>query len=334
VPSSQSAYIALALSTSLAFVACSDDAARESVVWTAEPIIGGSLASTEVAVVAVKQTSTGALCSGTLVAPNIVLTAAHCVYGVSPTDLEVLVGVSTNSPDQTIGVANAIAYPTYQGEVEGVLGGVDLGAITLATPLMVPPIAARTDTTDTELTNAAITLVGYGADDGTTSSGVGIRRSVIVETGSVCSRLVRAGNADANACFGDSGGAVLLGGSLVAVISGGGQGCYAPTELTRLDAHADWITEVLANGTSAPCTTCVAPDPACGAATETRAATTSDAGESDAATDAPIDASTPPTDSGGCATTPQPSRGDAFAIAACVIAIGAIARRRSGSLAR
>jgi len=40
VPSSQSAYIALALSTSLAFVACSDDAARESVVWTAEPIIG------------------------------------------------------------------------------------------------------------------------------------------------------------------------------------------------------------------------------------------------------------------------------------------------------
>ncbi len=40
---------------------------------TAEPIIGGDADAADVAVVALKQTSTGDLCSGTLIAPSLVL---------------------------------------------------------------------------------------------------------------------------------------------------------------------------------------------------------------------------------------------------------------------
>jgi trypsin len=223
--------------------------------------------------VAIVRASTGGLCSGTIVAPTLVLTAAHCVSGVPAGDLQVVIGATTAAPDQTLAVTAAVPYPDYDSETDGIPGGVDLGFVTLASVATVTPLAVRTDTTDAELAAADVTIVGYGVDDGSSSTGAGTRRDVTLSVSQVCSRLIRAGGQDANACVGDSGGAVLMGGALVGVVSGGSDGCFSPTTFMRTDAHADWIAAVLGGGSAATCpATCTTPDSSCTAATETREA--------------------------------------------------------------
>jgi hypothetical protein len=241
------------------------------------------------------------------------------------------VGTDVTNPDQTVAVTATVTYPTYGGESEGIPGGVDLAFVTLATPLSTTPIPIRTDTTDAELANADVTVIGYGATDGTDNSGTGTRREVVLEVSSVCSRLLQAGAPDANACLGDSGGAVLLGGRIVAVVSGGQEGCYTPTFFTRTDAHADWIAAVLAGNGSAACPACVEPNPSCTAATETRPA-----GEpADAAGDATDEASAPDASAGstggashhgGCSLGYSPGNGAGAFVT--VVAVALLRRRR------
>ena len=120
-----------------------------------------------------------------------------------------LVGAIVMTPEQTVAVTRTDVYPTYQGESEGLAGGVDMAFLTLATPLTVTPVPVRTDTTDAELTGAEVTVVGYGVSDGTDNSGAGFRLEVVLQVGELCSRLFHAGGVDANVCVGDSGGAVL-----------------------------------------------------------------------------------------------------------------------------
>ena len=248
-----------------------------------EAIIGGDADTTDTAVVALLDVANGSLCSGTVIAPSVVLTAGHCVLGVAASDLHVLVGSSTSSPEQTVDVTSAVAYPTYTSEANGIPGGVDLGYVTLATPVTVTPIVVDTSTTDTQLTGATVTVVGYGVTSGTSDNGSGTREEVGLVVSEVCSRIIQAGNASANACLGDSGGAVLLGGKLVAVVSGGNQTCEGPTNFMRVDAHADWIAGVLAGGAGGEsdaggCGRCVEPDPSCTAGTETEGAGGGEAG--------------------------------------------------------
>lgn len=253
-------------------------ASEEPSAVTSQPIIGGSRDLSDSAVVAVRQPSTGTLCSGVLVAPDLVLTAAHCALGVAASDLQVLVGPIVMTPDQTVAVTSTSVYPTYQGESEGLLGGVDMAFLTLSTSLDVTPIPVRTDTTDAELEGADVTVIGYGASDGADGSGAGFRLQVVLQVGQLCSRFFQAGGMDANVCVGDSGGAVLMGGKLVAIVSGGQPGCYAPSLFTRTDAHADWIGAILAGQPSTPCARCVAPDSSCTASTETGGGPSHDAG--------------------------------------------------------
>jgi hypothetical protein len=297
----------------------------EPVERLSQAIIGGATDSSDVAVVAVQQPSTGTLCSGVLVAPTVVLTAAHCVFGVPASDLQVLTGPDTNAPQQTLAVQGAAAYPTYDS-ASGLAGGVDLGVVYLTTPSSIPPMPVRTDVTDAELTGASVTLIGYGLSSTTDPTTAGLRRSVVAPVDTVCSRIITVGDADANECEGDSGGAVLLGGQLVALISSGMLDCTAPANEMRLSAHTLWLAAVLQGKMACP--GCVQPDPSCNAAIEGGGESpTADGGTADAEVEA--SASAGPSAGGSSCNVAGRERGRVFEAGLAIVLAACMSRRRA-----
>ena len=91
-------------------------------------------------------------CSGTLIAPDVVLTAAHCLYDKAtgqpypPSDLTFLAGWRDGEAEASRGVAMILPHPDYRPDlVEGSAAqmnqtGKDLGLIKLAQPILLPSI--------------------------------------------------------------------------------------------------------------------------------------------------------------------------------------------------
>src|SRR5450755_777674 len=128
-----------------------------------QPVVGGTTvpagAYPDVALVVAPM----ALCTGTLIAPDVVLTAGHCI---DTNPKEVLLGsVDYNAPDgEVIPVKSATAYPSWQTQF-------DVGVLVLdhASKAKPRPIAAACTAKDLKA-GASVTLVGFGL---TTSAGTG-----------------------------------------------------------------------------------------------------------------------------------------------------------------
>jgi hypothetical protein len=118
------------------------------------------------------------------------------------------------------------------------------------------------------LKGRAVTAIGYGRVAPFDASSIGRRASVSLDVDAICGRIFRVGNDLKNVCFGDSGGALLLDGALVGLVSSGRDGCNTPSTVTRIDAHLPWLTRTIAGSFDAPCPECVPADPTCSAAIE------------------------------------------------------------------
>ncbi len=117
------------------------------------------------------QATAGYACTGTVVAPRVVLTAGHCVEDiesssiVEPTEIAVATGVSnlTKIPPQNISeVVQVLAYPNFDPtKLQG-----DAGLLILAAPVAAPPIALAT-AADAALYEPGqeLTIAGWGIDD-------------------------------------------------------------------------------------------------------------------------------------------------------------------------
>ena len=179
-------------------------------------------------------------CSGTLVAPQVVVTAAHCVLGV-----QALGGVAAYfgaNPDgqagRTIAVVDGRAHP--EATLDD-LRGVDVAVLALAEPAPFAPKPMNDTPFDQGFTDRGLRLVGFGTDD-PHGGGMGPKRQTITRVMSFTEADFDFGGTGTSACFGDSGGPAFMtiegGEVLVGVTSGGDPDCTEGT-YGRVDAHLD-----------------------------------------------------------------------------------------------
>lgn len=209
---------------------------------TAHPNVG--------ALVVVLPDRNAAICSGTLVAPKVFLTAAHCVYG----DLGALpLGVTFDpvvTPASTVYRGHPVinpAYTDYKG-AGGASDPHDVAVLLLDTaPAGITPAAvAPAGYLDrASLHGAQILAVGYGTVRVTRKTGPqGILDNDERRRGAGTFRSLQAAwlrvsmnqaTGNAGTCFGDSGGPHFLGTMLVAITSIGDSQCKSSDVDYRMD---------------------------------------------------------------------------------------------------
>jgi V8-like Glu-specific endopeptidase len=181
-----------------------------------DPIVGGTPTEPgEFDDVVRIQLPTGYACSGVVVAPRVVLTAAHCVDELRAADtLRVHYGAFVGEYP-SIATTEFGAHPDYTGDPTGEdifdYGFVELGTDFTVPGGFVPPITTQDEWDEAMVDGREVTLVGFGAtaqdrdDEGT-------KRVVTATIDRFSDRGLEfyAGGAGQDTCGGDSGGPVYV----------------------------------------------------------------------------------------------------------------------------
>lgn len=244
-------------------------------------IVNGRGATVEefpsLAYIEARQGKSGFSCTGTVVAPRVILTAAHCIEdlergGLTPAKA-FAVATGTTTPSQALRqnvfrVAETHVYPGF--DPGGLLG--DAGVLVLDRPTAAPPIALA-GSADAALYagGAAVQLAGWGVTGANAKNAPESLRAttMVVQKPSLCKQKTRIDRPNyspaaqmctldvpakkSGGCFGDSGGpaiGVRPDGTPVelGVISTGGAFCATkrPNVLTRVDVISTWVSEWIA----------------------------------------------------------------------------------------
>ncbi|HEV2791002.1 MAG TPA: serine protease [Solirubrobacterales bacterium] len=220
----------------------------------------------------------GFSCTGTVVAPRVVLTAAHCVESIEKGALtpigDYAVATGVANPRREAGPANVFRIAqahVFPGFDPGSLHG-DAAVLVLTAPTTAPPIALA-DPADAALYQggAAIQLAGWGLTGAkATKTPDNLRTTgMVVQAPGFCKRKTRGfypeystreqlctldpPSRKSGGCFGDSGGPAIgqrpdgvpvqLG-----IISTGGPFCSTelPNVMTRTDLVSPWVAQWIA----------------------------------------------------------------------------------------
>ena len=216
--------------------------------------------------------SKGQFCGGALIDTGWVLSAGHCTFNsdgsaLQPTQVDIVIGRHrlSSTDGQRVDVVKIVRHPGYN---HGSSYDNDLALFQLATPVAATPLKLIDATMgDLEAPARAVTVIGWGRTDTSTSNGSDVLRQVEIPlvdlttcrlsygelNGKVTDNMLCAGlkAGGKDSCQGDSGGPLMTFDSTtsawkqVGVVSWG-QGCAEPNYYgiyTKLSRYADWIAQ-------------------------------------------------------------------------------------------
>jgi len=208
-------------------------------------IVGGTPATDE-AVVAIRYVDGELRCSGTLVAPRVVLTAGHCgIHAGNYYGYEVFFGPDTKAAGRRLAVIDAVRHPAFDGPSFSN----DLALLFLEAEAPATPKPLRTSALTPVDVASDVRIVGYGRTKADLDD-AGLRRQGFARITDVTINELVLGGASQQ-CSYDSGGPTFTTEGGVEVLTGvtsrGDAACAAYARVVRVDAYRSFIDGYLAD---------------------------------------------------------------------------------------